>query len=112
MNDIDTIDKLLHIIESSSIHPLLIFKHSLTCPISARAFREVKAYIDNHQPAIDTAIVVVQQASEVSSKAAALLGVQHESPQLILVKDGKSVWDISHFQITQENIKTSVDSHS
>lgn len=111
MDDINTLDKLNAAIESSKSRPLLLFKHSLTCPISARALREVTAYIDDNQPDIQTGIVIVQQSGEVSSQAASLLGIQHESPQVILIKNRMPMWDISHFKITREALKATIDSH-
>lgn len=110
MDELNTLDSLFQAIESSKIHPLLIFKHSLTCPISARAFKEVKDFIETESPNLHTALVVVQKSRDVSNEAASLLKVEHESPQVILVKDGKSVWNTSHFQITSENLKTFTDS--
>jgi bacillithiol system protein YtxJ len=110
MDELNTLNSLFQAIESSNSHPLLIFKHSLTCPISARAFKEVKNFIETESPDVRTVMVVVQQSRDVSNEAAAILKVEHESPQVILVKDGKSVWNTSHFQITSENLKISIES--
>ncbi len=75
-----------------------IFKHSTTCPVSARAADEVRA-MGSDMPIY---WVNVREQRELSNWVAAQYGVAHESPQLILLKDGKAeaVW--SHFAITRE----------
>jgi bacillithiol system protein YtxJ len=49
-------------------------------------------------------IIIVQKDRELSNKIAEILGVVHESPQLILVKDGKAMYDVSHVNIQVEDI--------
>jgi bacillithiol system protein YtxJ len=75
-----------------------LFKHSTSCPVSARAADEVRAM------RTDTPIywVNVREQRELSNWVAAQYGVTHESPQLILLKDGKveAVW--SHYAISRE----------
>ncbi|KIL36182.1 general stress protein [Cohnella kolymensis] len=83
--------------------PLLLFKHSTQCPISAGAHDELMNYIqDNKSPAVDFSIVRVIEERPVSNAIAEKLGVTHKSPQAILIKDGKPVWDTSHWDITYD----------
>ena len=74
--------------------PVVLFKHSTTCPISAYAHKQMK------QLGGEVALVVVQRAREVSRAVEARTGVRHESPQVIVLRDGKSAWTASHFDIT------------
>jgi bacillithiol system protein YtxJ len=100
--DIKTVETEANLDEAlaaSSERPVLLFKHSVTCPISANAFREVKRLLDGEAGA-DVRMIVVQNARPVSDKVAEVLGVRHESPQAIVLRDGKPVWDASHFKIT------------
>jgi bacillithiol system protein YtxJ len=73
----------------------LVYKHSTTCPVSATTGREVR------EIATDLPIywVNVREQRELSNWVAATYGVQHESPQLILLKAGKpeKVW--SHYEV-------------
>jgi len=46
--------------------------------------------------------VVVQNHREVSNHIADRLGVTHQTPQVILVRNGKALWHASHFKITDE----------
>jgi bacillithiol system protein YtxJ len=84
------------LIARSHESPVILFKHSLTCPISARAYREMQQYEG------EVALVVVQRAREVSRAVETVTGVQHESPQLIILRDGKPAWSASHFDITAD----------
>lgn len=74
-----------------------VFKHSTTCPVSARAAREVEA-LESDLPVY---WVNVREQRELSNWIAEALGVRHESPQLILVRDGRAVKSWSHFEITR-----------
>ena len=78
--------------------PVVLFKHSLTCPISARAYREMERYGG------EVALVVVQRAPAVSREVAARTGVRHESPQAIVLRDGRAAWSASHFDITAAGV--------
>jgi bacillithiol system protein YtxJ len=87
----------------TSERPLLLFKHSTTCPISAGAHEAYTQYVEDVQaPKVDYAIVHVIEDRPVSNAAAETLGVQHQSPQAILIEDGKAVWNESHWRITYE----------
>ncbi|MFD0671858.1 bacillithiol system redox-active protein YtxJ [Cohnella sp. GCM10027633] len=86
---------------SGSGKPLLVFKHSTTCPISAGAHEELTKYVeDAHGGPVDFALVRVIEERPVSNEIAERLGVKHASPQAILVKDGQAVWNTSHWHIT------------
>ncbi|MFL6212176.1 MAG: bacillithiol system redox-active protein YtxJ [Pyrinomonadaceae bacterium] len=78
--------------------PVILFKHSLTCPISARAYREMQQF------AGEVALVVVQRAREVSRAVETVTGVQHESPQAIILRNGRPAWSASHFDITADAV--------
>ena len=81
----------------------LIFKHSLTCPVSAEAFTEYQQYIENHKD-VKTAYLAVQEARPLSNYIAEAFDVKHQSPQVIYFKDGKPVWNESHWRITVDSL--------
>lgn len=89
-------------IKASHDEPILIYKHSTTCPISARAQGRVQL-LDDDDPAVYE--VVVQTSRPLSQKIAQEFGIQHESPQAILVDRGNPIWDASHSQITESSIR-------
>ena len=97
---LDTLDKLQSAIEESRIRPVLLFKHSNSCGISAGVFREV-SMVDS-----EINIVVVQTDRHISNEIARRMGIKHESPQAIVMKDGEAVYHASHYDITADDINT------
>jgi bacillithiol system protein YtxJ len=90
-------------LRGSKDKPLLVFKHSTQCSVSAGAHEEWLNYTaDAGTDAVDYAIVHVIEERPVSNAIAESLGVTHKSPQVILVRDGKAVWDESHWRITYD----------
>jgi monothiol bacilliredoxin len=77
-----------------------LFKHSTTCPISAAARTEVEAYEKAH-PRDDIGLLLVLENRPASERAATVLGVKHESPQIFLLRNGKVLWHASHGEVTQ-----------
>ena len=90
------------LLASSAERPQLIFKHSLTCPLSATAYHQLLSYLEAANGSTDHWLVRVQRNGAVSRLIEQRLGVRHESPQAILVRGGRAVWDASHFAITAE----------
>jgi bacillithiol system protein YtxJ len=88
--------------DRSKERPVVIFKHSLTCPISAAAYEQMSEF------AGEVALVEVQRARELSAEIENRLGVNHESPQVIVLRNGQVVWDASHFKITADSVAEAV----
>lgn len=88
--------------ERSKERPVVIFKHSLTCPISAAAYERMEKFSG------EVALVEVQHSRELSTEIETRLGVMHESPQVIVVSKGQVAWNASHFQITAEAVAEAV----
>ncbi len=87
------------LIERSQAEPVLIFKHSTTCPISATAYKEMS------RVEADIALVVVQKARGLSNEIETRTGVRHESPQALLLRNGAAVWTASHWNITADEVE-------
>jgi bacillithiol system protein YtxJ len=88
--------------DRSKERPVVIFKHSLTCPISATAYDQMAEFTG------EVALVEVQRARELSSEIENRLGVNHESPQVIVLSNGQVVWNASHFGITAAAVTQAV----
>lgn len=89
---------------ASGDKPVVLFKHSLTCPISHFAYEEMSLLKDEA-----VALVIVQDARRVSNEIAARTGVRHESPQTIILRDGKPVWHASHYDITKSSVTRALE---
>ncbi len=53
-------------------------------------------------------LVDVLAQRPLSQAIAARLGIRHESPQAIVLRQGKAVWDASHFAITAKEVSTTL----
>ncbi|MFC5403175.1 bacillithiol system redox-active protein YtxJ [Cohnella soli] len=103
INQLTTLEQWEGALQASSGKPLLVFKHSTSCPISAGAREELAHFIEDAKTEnVDYAIVHVIEDRPVSNAIADRLGVKHASPQAILVKDGEPVWNESHWRITYD----------
>lgn len=101
VKQLTSIEELHEFVKQPGKH--LLFKHSTTCPISAKAHEEFQAYAQNSD--VSAAIVHVIEDRPVSNQVAEDFGIKHESPQIFLVEDGQVAWNTSHWKITQANIK-------
>ncbi|WP_411343104.1 bacillithiol system redox-active protein YtxJ [Paenibacillus sp. WLX1005] len=106
VNELKTIEQLNEALDHTAQKPLLVFKHSTRCPISAGAYQQFQSYL-NEQPSedVDYSLIYVVENRDVSLAAADTLHVKHESPQVILIKDGAPVWDTSHSRITTSALR-------
>ena len=89
--------------------PVIIFKHSTSCSISAAAKGKLErqwadAGLD------DTKIYYLDllRFRPISNEIAQKFGVQHESPQLLLIQDGECRYDASHMGIRLSDVKQAV----
>ncbi len=74
--------------------PAVLFLHDPGCPISRAAYRQVMR-LDHDIPLID-----VRRAHGLSRDVEERTGVRHESPQVIVLRQGRAVWSTSHHGIT------------
>lgn len=93
----EDLDVLLALSEST---PVMVLKHSTRCPISSFAHREYIEYVPGAaERGVTCAMILVVEDRAVSLELAERVGVRHESPQAILLRDGKAVWDDSHERV-------------
>lgn len=102
---IDGLAELERALAESHDRPLLIFKHSRTCGVSAEALEELQSHIQDEALGVQYALVTVQTHREVSNAIASQLGVRHETPQAILVRSGQVIWSASHFRVTASELR-------
>jgi bacillithiol system protein YtxJ len=96
---LEALEQLDRAIAESRQRPVLLFKHSYSCGVSAEALDELLAHLTDARADAHYAMVTVQTHREVSNAIAKKLGVRHETPQALLVRDGAVVWSASHFRV-------------
>ncbi|MEM8963939.1 MAG: bacillithiol system redox-active protein YtxJ [Acidobacteriota bacterium] len=110
LTDTAVVDDL---IARSHEHPILVFKHSLICPISSAAYAEYGKFIDAMaaDSPVELTLIEIQRARDVSNRVAEATGVRHESPQALLFRDGEVVWHASHRKISKQSLEQAVADH-
>jgi bacillithiol system protein YtxJ len=106
LSDLPALDAAL---ERSRQEPILIFKHSATCGISAQAHEELIEWHTTHQVAVPTFLVHVRRHREVSDGVAERFGIRHESPQLVLVENGVVRWHGSHWRVNGREVQQALN---
>jgi len=89
-------------LSNSADQPVILFKHSSSCMISARARRQMAKL---ERP---VGIVIVQKARPLSNEIETRFELQHETPQVLIVRDGKLAWSTSHFRITTDAVNLAI----
>ena len=107
LHNLEELDRLL---SESHTRPLLLFKHSYTCGVSAEALDELVDHLNEDviaagMPEPQYAMVTVQTDRDVSNAVSKKLEIRHETPQALLVRDGRFIWSASHFRVTADAMK-------
>src|SRR5262245_15332394 len=87
----------------SNSDPVLIFKHSTQCSISAQAYEEFTDFAEGARDLVCGAVLVIENR-KLSNLIAERFGVRHQSPQALLIKEGRVVWHASHWSITSSSL--------
>jgi bacillithiol system protein YtxJ len=96
--------QLNEIITLSNEKPAVIFKHSTRCIVSRTALKQFENEYDLDNQ-VDAYFLDLLEHRDISNEIASRFGVYHQSPQLLLIKNGKSVYDVSHSDIDAGELK-------
>ena len=105
MTKLESIDQLESFLDKNPIS--IILKHSTACPISAGAYREFSEL--DTDPPVPLAIVFILDTRSVSNHLTEITGVQHKSPQALFFRNGECYHDLSHYEITVDNMKQALE---
>ena len=99
-NKLETPEKLQEIIQNSDSTPVLIFKHSTRCSISSMALsRFERQWNQEKMGKVHPYYLDLIQYRNISNLIAEKLDINHESPQILLVKNRKCIYNASHSAI-------------
>ncbi len=93
---------LSEILEKSETHPVIIFKYSSECRSSDRVAVELEKLLA-HKPHTPIYKITVQTEPALSKKVEEHFGIQHESPQVLVIHKGKVTYSADHNEISVEN---------
>ncbi|MFD0861767.1 bacillithiol system redox-active protein YtxJ [Sungkyunkwania multivorans] len=98
------IDQLNELADASHQRPQVIFKHSTRCGISSMVMNQFEGSFDIEEDAIDLYYLDLLSYREVSNEVAAKFQTWHESPQMLIIKNGETVHHASHSAIQASDI--------
>ena len=101
--EIVTVEALDQFLSGASGSAAVLFKHSNTCGVSARAYAEMSKLSE------PVGLITVQKARAVSDEIEKRWQVDHESPQVLVIRDGKLVWVASHFQVKAPDVERALE---
>jgi bacillithiol system protein YtxJ len=95
-------DQIKNIVTRSEEKPQVIFKHSTRCSISSVALSRLQK---SDQPSdVDFYFLDLIAHRHLSNKVAEVFGVHHESPQVLVIRNGECIYDESHMGISMREI--------
>jgi len=96
-------DQLDALFARSTGRPVVIFKHDPFCSISSRAYDQVS------RVGAAVAMIDVSRDRDLSFAVADQTGVKHESPQIVVLRDGATFWHASHGSITTSGVRDALE---
>lgn len=95
--------------QASSHDAVLILKHSTRCPISGNAYREFRQFCEAQTgDGLKCYIVKVIENRPTSNEITVRTGIEHASPQVLLLIHQKPIWTASHRSITQSQLEKAI----
>lgn len=108
MKELKTVNEWYDVLEQSKENPLFVLKHSTTCPVSAAAYTA----FESSAVEVPKYFLKVQDSRPISNEIESNLQVEHQSPQLFLLKDGQAVWQATHYSISGSKIGKAVEKYA
>jgi len=104
--DLTSVEQIENLKEESQGSPVMIFKHSTTCSVSAMALHRLQ------RKSVDAKVYYLDLKANrsVSNLVAETFDVTHESPQVLIIDKGKAVYHRSHSEINPSDIQDFLDS--
>lgn len=104
---IESIDDLNAIDQQSwdSNNGLAIFKHSTRCGISRMVLKQLESDWKQLPNPVSIYYLDLLAHRDVSNEIAKRYGIEHQSPQLIVIKDGSSIWSGSHYEASVDEMQ-------
>ena len=93
--------------ERSQKEPVVLFKHSTQCSRSDAAYQELQTFLSKH-PEVPCGMVLVIEDRDVSDALEEHFGIEHESPQAIVISRGLAIWHASHSRVTVSALEQAV----
>ena len=93
------------VISGSNLKPILIFKHSTRCGVSRMALKNFEREYDLEEEDIDLYFLDLLNFRALSNEISEKLNIYHQSPQVLVVKNGEVIYHDSHYSISADAVK-------
>ena len=108
-NALRSLEQIDDIRTKSRTQPVLIFKHSTRCNISRTSLdRLERNWKEEEMGGVQLYFLDLISYREISARIAEEFGVEHESPQVLIIRDERSTYDRSHFEIDYQQIRQAI----
>lgn len=105
---LETIEQVENLIQESFNLPLLIFKHSTRCGISRYVLKNFEADFNLQEIPVECYFLDLLNHRDVSNYITEYFSIEHQSPQILVLKNGKVIFHESHHLATVENVKNAL----
>ncbi len=103
-------EQITDLAQASHEQSVIIFKHSTTCSISIAAKSKIeRQWADSGLANVPIYYLDLLRFRPLSAQIAEQFGIRHESPQLLLIKNGECRYDASHMGIRLSEVKAAVE---
>jgi bacillithiol system protein YtxJ len=102
---LQSLDHLDTVLNESAHHKILIYKHSTRCSISRTALDRLERNWAEEFPDTKNYFLDLLSFRDISNAIAERFDVEHQSPQVLIISKGKSIYDRSHLEIDYHQIK-------
>ena len=101
--NVATINKIK---EASKERKVMIFKHSTRCGVSANVLYDLEsAWVGSEMEGMTPYYLDLISNRSVSNQVAQVFGVMHQSPQVLVIENGKCIYHTSHMAINYRDLK-------
>lgn len=102
---LDKMEQFDEIDEISQSKPVVLFKHSTRCSISRMALKQFDTEFNYPEEKIDWYLLDLLNHRDLSNEIANRYNIVHQSPQIVVIRNGKAVFNASHDSISAEDLK-------
>lgn len=104
-----SLEQLEEVNQISKQETVLIFKHSTRCGISKMVIKMFEKQFDESMSNLKVYYLDLLNYRELSNEVGYKYQVLHQSPQLLVIKNGIALESASHYDITTINLKSYID---
>lgn len=102
--ELTSIEQLQSLLTTTEEHPLLLFKHSTRCSISSMALNRFENEWEQPENGVELYYLDLLNYRAISNEIERLTGIEHQSPQAIVIKNGEVIYNASHSSISAKTI--------